>query len=71
MKDNFRLSGRREENQREVKEPEIAFRKTGTSGSGVGRFLLRTGTAGDGVVCSGGMLGSMDVELGRCRWRLG
>ena len=67
MKDNFRLSGRREENQREVKEPDIAFRKAGASGSGVGWFSLRTGIAGDGVVCSEGVLKSMGVGLDGCR----
>ena len=38
VKDNFRLSGRREESQREVKEPDIEFREVGTSpvGSGAG-----------------------------------
>lgn len=63
VKDNFRLSGRREENQREVKEPDIVFRKAGASGSGVGWFVLRTGIAGDGVVCSEGVLKSMGVGL--------
>ena len=69
VKDNFRSSGRREENQREVKEPDIGFRKAGAStvGSGVEWFVLRTGTAGDGAVCSGDVLKSISVGLGRCR----
>jgi hypothetical protein len=70
VKDNFRLSGRREENQREVKELDVGFRKEGASGSGVGRFLLRTGIAGDGVVCPGGAPKSMGVGLDRCGWNL-
>lgn len=70
VKDNFRLSGRREESQREVKEPDIGFRDAGVSpvGSGAGWLLLCTGTAGDGVVCSGSALKSMSVGLGRCGW---
>lgn len=64
VKDNFRLSGRREENQRDVKEPDIVFREAGTSGSGVGRSSLRMGTAGDGTVWTVGVLKSMSVGLG-------
>ena len=71
VKDSFRLRGRREENQREVKELDIAFRKAEASGSGVGRFLLRTGIADGGVVCSRGVLKSMGVGLGRCSWGSG
>jgi len=66
VKDNFRLSGRREESQREVKEPDIGFREAGTSpvGSGVGWLFLCTGITSDGVVCSGNVLKSMSVGLG-------
>ena len=69
VKDNFRSSGRREENQREVKEPDTGFREPGASTveSGVGWFMLRTGIADDGVVCSGGVLKSISVGLGG--WR--
>ena len=73
VKDNFRLSGRREESQREVNELDIAFREVGPSvvESGVGRLLLWTGTAGNGVVCSGDMLKSMGAGLGACGWHSG
>jgi hypothetical protein len=73
VKDNFRLSGRREDNQREVKEPDIEFREAGISavGSGVGWLLLCTGTASDGVVCSGDVLKSKGVGLGGWRWHSG
>lgn len=63
VKDNFRLSGRREESKREVKEPDIVFHEAEASGSGVVRFLLRMGTADDGAVCSGGVLKSMSVRV--------
>lgn len=71
VKDSFRLCGRREENQREVKEPEIGFRGTGASRSGDGLLLFRTGIAGDGVVRSGGVLTSTGLGLGRCKRELG
>ena len=69
VKDNFRLSGRREESQREVKDPEIGFREVGASatGSGVGCLLLWMGIAWDGVASPGGVLKSMSVGLGGCR----
>lgn len=65
VKDNFRLSGRREESQREVREPLIEFREAGASaaGSGVGRRLLGTGIADEGVKCSDGMLKSTSGGL--------
>lgn len=71
VKDSFRLCERREENQREVKEPDIEFRNAGTSRSGDGLLLFRTGIAGDGVARSGGVLTSTRLGLGRCRWDLG
>ena len=66
VKDNFRLSGRREESQREVKELDIGFREAGASAveSGPGLLSLCTGIAGDGAVCSGDVLKSMSVGLG-------
>lgn len=70
VKDNFRFSGRREESQREVKELDIVFHEAEASGSGVARFLLRIGTAGDGVACSGGVLKSMSVRQMGFRRRL-
>lgn len=65
VKDNFRFNGRREENQREVKEPDIAFRKAGESatGSEVVKFLFGTGIAADVAACSDAAVGSTDTGL--------
>lgn len=69
VKDSFRLSGRREVNKREVKEPEIVFREASPSVvmSGAWWFLWCTGTASDGVLCSGDVLKSMSAGLGGYR----
>lgn len=69
VKDNFRLSGRREESQREVKEVDIEFRREdrSTAESGVGWLLFGTGTAGDGVTCSDDVLKSMSNGLDKCK----
>lgn len=72
VKDNFRLSGRRDESQREVKEVDIEFRKAerSTTGSEVWSLLPGTGTAGDVVVCSLDVLKSASSELNKGDSRL-
>ena len=71
VKDNFRLGGRSEESQREVKELDIVFRRAGesTTESRVGSLLLGTGTAGDVVVCSNDVLKSKSDGLNEYRCR--
>ena len=73
VKDNFLLSGRREESQREVKEPGIWFREAGVpvAGSSVGCFLEGRGTADEGIVCSGDQLKPTGGGLGNQRCGLG
>ena len=73
VKDSFRLGGRREESQREVKELDIEFRKEGrsTAGSEVELFLLGTGTARDLVACSGVTSKSTSAGLDECKRDLG
>lgn len=66
VKDSFRFNGRREENQREVKEPDIGFRKAGesaTESEDVWLLLFDIGTAGDVAACSDAALGSTDTGL--------
>lgn len=65
VKDNFRSNGRREENQREVKELDIAFRRAGepATESEVVWLLFGTGTADEVATCSDAALGSTDAEL--------
>ena len=66
VKDNFRLSGRREENQREVNEPGRRLSES-VVGSGTWSLLWCEGTAIDGVVCSGDVLKSTSAGLGGYR----
>jgi hypothetical protein len=68
VKDSFRLSGRREDSQREVKELDIEFRKEGisTAVSGVWLILFGTGIVGDVVVCSNDVSKSTGGGLNQC-----